>query len=325
MFITELLYERNQLQLVVNHHLEKLSARDNPPGILLCQKHKTGFRWQHKYLRDGHPITVSLSKTRRPFAEKLAVNLYRIISIDYLQKQIASIDSLISSLQSEACSIKLPDSQQADLITESPLYLLLHKVRTCPHVPADFFKPSSPYRLLILSHLEKEYAWIIDWYLRDYKQNPEHPENLQYPVKLGFKVRSKSEVLEADRLFEEGILFHYEELMLMSNEEAYPDFYIPITIIEQYAWEHFGAMDKEGYFYRTKGKINTYLDHKWLTGINMLTTYETRQHPLTEEQVNQNIRWLKNRYRLAFPDLPPDESFNLYDLAAFVRSHRIGQ
>ena len=50
----------------------------------------------------------------------------------------------------------------------------------------------------------------------------------------------------------------------------------------------------------------------------MITTYETKQNPLTEEQVDQQIRWLKNRYRLAFSDLPPDESFNMYDLAAQV-------
>ena len=143
-----------------------------------------------------------------------------------------------------------------------------------------------------------------------------------FPVKLGFKVRSKSEVLEANRLYEEGILFHYEELVLLSGEESYPDFCIPITIIEKYIWEHYGAMDKEGYFHRTRGRILKNLDNQWFPGINMITTYETRQHPLTEEQVDLRICWLKSRYRLAFPDLPPDESFNLYDLAAIVKYRR---
>ena len=70
----------------------------------------------------------------------------------------------------------------------------------------------SPYNPFLISHLEKEYAEIINWYLGEYKRNEEHPEHLQFPVKLGFKVRSKSEVMEADKLFEAGILFHYHFL-----------------------------------------------------------------------------------------------------------------
>ena len=67
------------------------------------------------------------------------------------------------------------------------------------------------------------------------------------------------------------------------------------------------------------------MDHKWFPGINMITTYETKQHPLTAEQVEQQIYFLKCRYRLAFPDLPSDESFKLYDLAAHVKLSRSDQ
>jgi hypothetical protein len=41
--------------------------------------------------------------------------------------------------------------------------------------------------------------------------------------------------------------------------------------------------------------------------------------------VDQKIRWVKNRYRLTFTDLPPDESFNMYDLAAHVKLQRSEQ
>jgi len=321
MFLKELLQEQNMLQLTLTHHLNKLYAPDNPSGILLCQKHDNSYRWQRKYQQNGYTLTTDLRKSERQLAEKLAVNLYRIVCIEYLQKQQASIDVLIRSLHGEIKEDPMRNSFKADY----SMHKLLHKVRNRPHVPADFFHLQSPYRSLILSHLEKEYTWIINWYLGAFKQNPEHPEYLLFPVKLGFKVRSKSEVMEADRLYEEGILFHYEELILLSNEEFYPDFNIPITIIERYIWEHFGAMDKDGYFYRTKGRINDYLDHKWFPGINMITTYETKQHPLTAEQVEQQIYFLKCRYRLAFPDLPSDESFNLYDLAAHVKLSRSDQ
>ena len=325
MFVKELLHERNLLRLTMNHHLEKLNARDTPPGILLCHRHKNGFRWQHKYLKDGRAVTVDLSKTEKALAEKLAVNLYRMTCIRYLQKQITSLNNLIISLHSEIPFKTNALVSNNDPTTELSLHLLLHKVKNCPRVPAGFFRSQSPYRSFLLSYMEREFAWIINWYLGDFVQNREHPEHLLYPVKLGYNVRSKSEVIAANRLFEEGILFHYEELILQSDEDSFSDFYIPITILEKYVWEHFGAVDKEGYFHRTKGKVSDYMNHQWFPGINMITTYETRQHPLTEEMVDHKIRWLKNRYRLAFPDLPPDGSFNLYDLAAFVKSSRIGQ
>ena len=334
MFIKELLHERNQLQLIQKHHLEKLNDLDNQAGVLLCSKHGNGFRWKRRYLQNGHVVTVDLHKTDKMLAEKLAVNLYRMISIEFLQKQMFSIDCLIRSMQTETKREKQFETKgeknfeeetkvvPGNLLAELSLHELLYKVRNYPRVPADFFDSQSPYRALIISHLEKEYAWIIDWYLGDFRQNPDHLEFRVHPVKLGYKVRSKSEVMEADRLLEEGILFHYEELIPHADDNSYSDFYIPVTIVEKYVWEHFGAMDKDKYFFRAKGKINEYLDQQWLPGINMITTYETKQYPMTEEKVDQMIRWLKGRYRIAFPDLPPDESFNLYDLAAIVKCRR---
>ena len=111
---------------------------------------------------------------------------------------------------------------------------LFRGLHSRPLVPADFFDLKSPYRQFILSHLQNEYSWIIDWYLTDYEKNTDHPEQLIFPVKLGFNVRSKSEVLIADRLYEEGILLHYEEKLFLSDHSCRPDFNLPITLYEKY-------------------------------------------------------------------------------------------
>ena len=380
MFIKELQNERTLLENTLNHHLNKLYARDNPKGILLCQKNKKYYRWQHKYLLNGRSVTVDLHKADAPLAEKLAINLYRIVCIQYLQLQIISIDNMLlrrlsdkpleigrqtnagkssgagkqtdTSKSSGAgkqtdTSKSLGAGKQTDtskslgagrhmdtgkqmevagggLLAENPLRELLRKVQNCPRVPADFFHIESPYRPFILSHLWREYTTVIDWYLGDFRQYTEHLEYRQFRIKLGYNVRSKSEVIAANRLHEEGILFHYEEILVAGDDE-FPDFFMMITVAEKYAWEHFGAMDNEKYHSRQRVKIMDYLDHQWFPGINMITTYETKQHPLTEEQVDHQIRWLKSRYRIAFPDLPPDESFNMYDLAGYVKRCRAGQ
>ena len=368
MFIKELQNERTLLENTLNHHLNKLYARDNPKGILLCQKNKKYYRWQRKYLLNGRSVTVDLHKADAPLAEKLAINLYRIVCIQYLQLQIISIDNmLLRRLSDKPLEIgrqtnagkSSGDGKQTDtskslgagkqmdtskslgagrhmdigkqmevagggLLAENPLRELLRKVQNCPRVPADFFHIESPYRPFILSHLWREYTTVIDWYLGDFRQYTEHLEYRQFRIKLGYNVRSKSEVIAANRLHEEGILFHYEEILVAGDDE-FPDFFMMITVTEKYAWEHFGAMDNEKYHSRQRVKIMDYLDHQWFPGINMITTYETKQHPLTEEQVDHQIRWLKSRYRIAFPDLPPDESFNMYDLAGYVKRCRAGQ
>ena len=35
------------------------------------------------------------------------------------------------------------------------------------------------------------------------------------------------------------------------------------------------------------------------------------------------LQMLKTKYRLAFPDLPPDESFNMYDLADYAKLYGV--
>ena len=47
---------------------------------------------------------------------------------------------------------------------------------------ADVVDSQSPYRPSILSHLQKEYSDIIEWYLGDYKHNSDHAEHLLFPV-----------------------------------------------------------------------------------------------------------------------------------------------
>ena len=317
--INELLNEQETLRQIRKHHIQKLIAWDNPTGILLCHKHKNWIRWQRRELKEGQVITTDLRKTETELAEKLAVNLYRIICIQTIQKQLNDIDILIrkrySNRQSKLDDIAQEEESQsepadmaknspgASILAEGAIRKLFYRVRNCPGEPADF-----SYRQLIIHFLRREYAGVIDWYNGDFEQNQEHPENLLYEVKLGYKVRSKSEVLIADRLYDEGILFHYEELLYLTESDPFPDFYILLSLVKKYIWEHFGAMDKNNYFHRTKGRVLNYMDSKWFPGINMVTTYETKGNPLEASQVDQK-----------FPDLPPDESFNMYDLADYAK------
>ena len=74
--------------------MRKLFAWDNPSGILICQKHANGIRWRKRDIVNGRLVTSDLNKKENEMAEKLAVNLYRIICIQYIQKQLNLINSL---------------------------------------------------------------------------------------------------------------------------------------------------------------------------------------------------------------------------------------
>ena len=81
MLINDLQQEQDLLKNTLKNHIKELCAPDNPQGILLCQKHSRSIRWKMRFLQDGLPVTVPLRKSAKELAEKLAVNLYRLVCI----------------------------------------------------------------------------------------------------------------------------------------------------------------------------------------------------------------------------------------------------
>ncbi|TNE43157.1 MAG: RNA helicase [Deltaproteobacteria bacterium] len=86
-------------------------------------------------------------------------------------------------------------------------------------------------------------------------------EGLIHKTKKGDLVRSKSEVIIANELFNQGIdRYEYEiELVLANGEKRYPDF----TIIdddtgESYYWEHLGLLHNPDYAARWERKLAAY-------------------------------------------------------------------
>lgn len=71
----------------------------------------------------------------------------------------------------------------------------------------------------------------------------------------------------------------------------YPDFTIrhPITG-EMVYWEHFGLMDEEAYRNSVYKKLKLYCDNGIIPSINLITTYETKQHPLDANHVEAIIK-----------------------------------
>lgn len=117
-------------------------------------------------------------------------------------------------------------------------------------------------------------AEIRNWLKTGVPTNPYAPEELKYLSRAGIKLRSKSEMIIADKLTEYGIAFKYEALFTSRNFSAYPDFTIRRWDGQLVLWEHFGLMNDEAYTEKALRKIRTYQSLGFSLHKNFIVTFE---------------------------------------------------
>lgn len=151
---------------------------------------------------------------------------------------------------------------------------------------------SSEYQKLLtpfFSPLSKE---LSDWMHTPYEHNLLHPENLIYKSSSGNLLRSKSEMMIDMFLYIHQIPFRYESALHLNGVTLYPDFTIRHPKTGQYYyWEHFGLMDNPTYIDNTGSKIRTYASNGIIPNIQLITTYETKEHPLSSELIEKIVEY----------------------------------
>lgn len=107
----------------------------------------------------------------------------------------------------------------------------------------------------------------------------------------GEHVRSKSEVIIADRLKDNGVPYHYEPVFMVDeNEWSYPDFLVLNKHTRQeFLWEHFGRMDDPSYCSNAIGKIELYAALGYYEGVNLICSFESSEHPLSLVHIDRLI------------------------------------
>lgn len=113
-----------------------------------------------------------------------------------------------------------------------------------------------------------------EWLAAKSSQNPVAPENLKYMTKAGIKVRSKSEMIIADKLLSFNLPFKYEASLELCGHNVYPDF----TIMRQdgmlVLWENFGLMTDDAYAEKTVRKMMAYFKAGYSISRDMICTFE---------------------------------------------------
>ena len=119
------------------------------------------------------------------------------------------------------------------------------------------------------------------WADEEYPKNNKYLQELKHFSEGGLPTRSKAEADIATMLERHKLLFRYEPLIRIGSREYSPDFCIlhPLHRLLIF-WEHFGMMDKPDYAYNTMEKLSLYAGHGYFLGLNLIMTYETKEHPL---------------------------------------------
>lgn len=245
--------------------LERINKRINglelelyslPPGKLyiIKDKAKTSDKW---YLSTEKGMTY-IRKTEIQLAEALAKKRYLKAQLDYLIQERLAITFYLSHHPN--------DSKNADTLL------------------------SSRYSSLLTPYFKTDSQLLQDWVNEPYLPNQAHPEHLIHQSSSGHLVRSKSEAFIDSMLFKNKIPFKYECPLVLNDILIYPDFTIkhPRTHMTYY-WEHFGLIDMPTYMSLAQSKLNLFISNDIIPSINLITTYETKEHPLSFDLVEKII------------------------------------
>lgn len=247
----EILY----LQQKINNVQKKLE--DLPNENIHCISSGRYTKW---FVGEGGERKY-LSKKDRDYALKLAQAKYNSLLLEDLHEQLNAAEKYKIHI-SKACKAK-------KLLSEKPYANLLSRKK---------------YSLDYASEI------INIWLNEEYTHNTSYPENLVHETSFGLKVRSKSEEKIAEALYARGIPFRYEARLIVDDIEFYPDFTLfHPTKLKEYYWEHYGLMDDPRYISNAFGKMTTFSNNGIIPGINLITTYEDKYHPLHINDVNLQI------------------------------------
>ena len=203
---------------------------------------------------------VYIPKSNRSLAERLTLKKYLTHKLEEDLDELHALDLYLRHHNTST-----PKSEQ--MLTDHPEYQRL----LSPH-----FKP-----------LSKE---LEEWANAPYNRCDYQPASLSHKTSSGIYVRSDSEILIDTLLFLNKIPFRYECALSLGDVFYFPTFTIrhPHTG-EPFYWEHFDHMDNPCYSKDIAFKLNTYISHGIIPSINLITTYETSDHPLNSDIVQKIV------------------------------------
>lgn len=255
----------------VNRILEQIDKEleHMPEGHLKIQKRLENVYYYQMIQENGKTKKYYIEKRNAELIKKLACKHYYMKVQTKLKKEWEALKNFLNNY----------DEKIADDIYDQ--------------MPVEKKELIQPLRMTAGEVLRK-------WENERYEANQNYPENLIYKTDQGEMVRSKSELILANMLYQNRkyLLYKYERpLELMQGDKIqviYPDFTIlNIQTGKITYWEHAGRMDDPKYANQFVYKVNSYMSNGIMPGRDLIFTYETMSNPLNMQNALKLIESLR--------------------------------
>lgn len=134
---------------------------------------------------------------------------------------------------------------------------------------------------------------LFEYSVREEKVSIPYVEGLIHKTLSGAIVRSKSEVIIADALYNESIPFEYEKLLEANNHRCIPDFTFVDASGDTIIWEHLGMLDNPSYAAAWKNKLSFYESIGYREGENLFTTRDHEGGSIDSNEIQEVVDKIK--------------------------------
>ena len=253
--LREYIQERS---IIISQTIESLEKGmgDFPNGRIKIKKCKSGIYY---YLSTKENTDKLLSKDDGLLIGKL-------LQKSYFQKSLQSLNCELDALK--RIQLIYPKTIAEDLYDQ------------LPDERRNLIKP------IILG----DERIVRKWLETPYRHKPFRQDAPEFYSLRGDRVRSKSEVIIADRLYAKGVPYKYECPIKVGNKIIHPDFSaLKMSELKIVYLEHCGMMDDPKYADDLVRRINDYSEAGIILGDRLFLTFETADMPLDVRTVDRLI------------------------------------
>lgn len=245
------------------HYLEKLIAdrtknlENAPDGKLRVS---SGNDYPQYFCKLGGEKEKYAGKSQRELVKRLAQKEYDVRIIEAARSEITSLKILL---------------KKYDRGTVEDIY--------------DSLAPAR--RSIVEPFVLSDDEFIKSWLEESYEKASFEEGDAEFLTSKGLRVRSKSEIIIAEKYDEYNIPYKYEcPLYLEGYGRVRPDFTILKIKYRQVKYhEHLGIMDDPEYAERNIKKIRAYEENGFILGRDLIITFETKKNPIGPMDIKRVI------------------------------------
>lgn len=136
---------------------------------------------------------------------------------------------------------------------------------------------------------------LFEYSVREEAMSIPYIEGLIHKTLSGDIVRSKSEVIIANELYNEGIKFEYEKLIEENGHRRIPDFTFEDASGDTIIWEHLGLLNNPLYRASWEEKLSFYKSIGFVEGENLFTTRDHENGGIDSNEIKEVVEKIKER------------------------------